>query len=181
MNFSLRLASLSDVPTLEILIVESARKLAHPDYSETQIEAALGTAWGVDTELIQDGTYFVVESNGQIVACGGWSYRETLFGGDGQAGRKSSNLDPLRDSARIRAFFVHPDWVRRGLGRLLLEKCEAEAKARGFKTFELVATLPGQRLYREFGYLGDKKITYPLKNGITIEFIPMKKGTPGGV
>ncbi len=178
MNLSIRLATLSDAPTLERLIRESAQKLGRPDYSETQIEAALGTAWGVDSELIKDGTYFVVETGGHLVACGGWSYRETLFGGDGQAGRESRNLDPLRDSARIRAFFVHPDWARRGLGRLLLEKCEAEAKTRGFKSFELVATLPGQRLYRNFGYSGEKKTEYPLKNGITIEFIPMKKGTP---
>jgi GNAT superfamily N-acetyltransferase len=177
----LRLASPSDVPALERLIVESARKLGSPDYTQTQIEAALGTAWGVDTELIHDGTYFLVETDGQIVACGGWSYRGTLFGGDSQAGRQSRTLDPLHEPARIRAFFVHPDWARRGLGRLLLEKCEAEAKARGFRAFELVATLPGQRLYRDFGYVGETRTEYPLKNGITIEFIPMKKVIPEGV
>ncbi len=98
----------------------------------------------------------------------------------GRRDRRSRNLDPLREPARIRAFFVHPDWVRRGLGRLLLEKCEAEAKTRGFKHFELVATLPGQKLYRNFGYSGEKKIQYPLPNGIVIEFIPMKKEKPEG-
>src|SRR5580693_1281571 len=111
MNPTLRLASPGDVPALERLIAESARKLGCGDYTPTQIEASLGTAWGVDTELIQDGTYFLVETGGQIVACGGWSYRATLFGGDGQAGRESRNLDPLQDPARIRAFFVHPDWA----------------------------------------------------------------------
>jgi len=175
MNFSPRMATLNDVPALEELIRLSARKLGRPDYTETQIEAALGTAWGVDRELIQDGTYFVVVEQDQIVACGGWSFRETLFGGDGQPGRKSRNLDPLRESARIRAFFVHPDRARLGLGRLLLEKCETEAKARGFRKFELVATLPGQKLYRKFGYQGEKRVEYPLRDGVTIEFIPMKK------
>src|ERR1700722_20099027 len=109
MNFSLRLAKLNDVPALEQLIAVSARQLGRPDYTQVQIEAALGSAWVVDTELIQDGTYYVVEMDEKIVACGGWSYRQTLFGGDGQAGRQSKKLNPVQDSARIRVFFVHPD------------------------------------------------------------------------
>ncbi len=174
-GFVLRKATLEDIPVLNVLIHESARRLSLRDYSSEQIEAALGTAWGVDTELIQDGTFFAVESEGNLIACGGWSRRKTLFGGDGQAGRQSDALDPAKDSARIRAFFVHPDWARRGIGKMLLEKCELEAKAWGFQSAELVATLPGQRLYRVFGYAGEKRVTYPLKNGITIDFVPMRK------
>lgn len=159
MNFSLRPAGVNDTLVLERLITESARGLSRQDYTETQIEAALGTAWGVDSELIRDGTYFVVEQEGEPVACGGWSFRQTLFGGDGQEGRESRMLDPDHVSARIRAFFVRPDWARRGIAGLLLEKCEAEARAREFKKFELVTTLPGQRFYRKFGYGGKGKLS----------------------
>jgi GNAT superfamily N-acetyltransferase len=125
--------------------------------------------------LIRDGTYFVVEVEGKIVACGGWSRRKTRFGADAQAGRESDVLDPARDAARVRAFFVHPNWARRGIGRVLLERCEAEARAHGFRAAELVATLPGHRLYSRYGYRGDERIAYPLRGGVTIEFIPMKK------
>jgi N-acetylglutamate synthase-like GNAT family acetyltransferase len=172
---TLRQATLADVPVLEALIAESARDLCQGDYTGAQIEAAIGTAWGVDRELIRDGTYFVVESDGAIVACGGWSKRRTLFGGDAQPGRQSEVLDPTRDAARIRAFFVRPDWARRGLGVMLLERCEAEARAHGFRSAELVATLPGQRLYRAFGYIGDERVEYPLPGGLTITFVPMRK------
>ncbi len=175
MNTTIRLAELSDVPVLESLIAKSARALGRPDYTEAQIEAALGTAWGVDTQLIQDRTFYIVEADGRAVACGGWSYRQALFGGERQLDRQSLELDPHRDSARIRAFFVAPEWVRRGLGRQLLEQCETAARARGFKTFELVATLPGRKLYQSFGYEGEKRVEYPLKDGVTIEFIPMRK------
>src|SRR5687767_8973427 len=114
MNFSVRKATLEDRPALEKLIAESARGLSRGDYTESQIEAALGGAFGVDSELIRDGTYFVAEADGRLVGCGGWSKRKTLFGSDAQPGRRSELLDPARDSARIRAFFVHPDWARRG-------------------------------------------------------------------
>ena len=175
MTFTLRKATLSDVPALERLIAHSARALSREDYSEVQIEAAIGNAWGVDTELIRDETYFVAEAAGAIVACGGWSRRETLFGADAQPGRESGVLDPCRDSARIRAFFVRPDWARRGIGRALLDHCEAEARAHGFRSAELVATLPGMRLYRICGYVGDESVDYPLGANITIKFVPMKK------
>jgi GNAT superfamily N-acetyltransferase len=175
MSFTLRKATLDEAPVLEKLIAESARGLCGDDYSEAQIEAAIGTAWGVDTELIRDQTYFVVEAAGKIVACGGWSRRKTLFGADGHADRESEVLDPLQHAARIRAFFVHPDWARQGFGRALLERCEAEARAYGFRSAQLVATLPGHRLYRMYGYRGDERVQYPLAGGVTIEFIPMKK------
>jgi GNAT superfamily N-acetyltransferase len=175
-TFSFRKATLEDVPALERVIRESTRVLMRGDYTAAQLEAALGTAFGVDSELIRDGTYFVVEAEGEgIVACGGWSRRKTLFGGDGQQGRQSELLDADRESARIRAFFVRPDWARRGIGRVLLEKCEEEARLAGFKSAQLVATLPGQRLYREFGYVGEERVDYPLAAGITIPFVPMKK------
>src|SRR5262245_45491963 len=176
MTYSMRKATLADVPELERLIAESARILTREDYTDSQIEAAIGTAWGVDTELIRDGTYYVVETEADgIVGCGGWGRRRTLFGGDGQQGRESEALDPRRESARIRAFFVRPSWARRGIGRILLERCEAEAKSHGFQSTELVATLTGQRLYRVFGYVGDERVDYPLPNGMTIQFVPMRK------
>src|SRR5207253_3790861 len=166
----------ADVPALEKLISESVRGLSRGDYTEAQVEAALGTAFGVDTDLIRDETYFVLEAEGEgIVAAGGWSRRKTLFGGDGQSGRQSELLDPYRESARIRAFFVRPDWARRGIGRALLQKCEEEARTFGFKSAELLATLPGLRLYREFGYVGETPAEYPLRDGVAILFVPMKK------
>jgi GNAT superfamily N-acetyltransferase len=175
-TFSFRKATLEDVPALEQVIAESTRVLMRGDYTDAQIEAALGTAFGVDTELIRDGTYFVVEAEGVgIIACGGWSRRKTLFGGDGQQGRQSEVLDPETDSARIRAFFVRPDWARRGIGRLLLQKCEDEARSFGFKSTQLLATLAGHRLYRVFGYVGEERVEYPLADGITIPFVPMRK------
>lgn len=174
-DFSLREATLEDVPVLERLVSESARGLSRQDYTEEQIEAALGTALGVDRQLIRDGTYFVAEAEGEVVGCGGWSWRGTLFGGDAQAGRRSDALDPARDAARIRAFFVRPDWARCGIGRALLHRCEAEARARGFRSAELMATLPGERLYGAFGYCGAERIEHRLSGGVVIQFVPMRK------
>jgi GNAT superfamily N-acetyltransferase len=171
----LRKASLADRPELELLIAESARGLSGADYTQTQIEAALGTAFGVDSELIRDGTYFAAEAGGALVGCGGWSRRKTLFGGDRQAGRASELLDPVHDAARIRAFFVRPDWARRGVGRALLARCEAEAVAEGFRAAQLLATLPGQRLYRALGYVGEEPVEHTLSGGILIPFVPMQK------
>jgi GNAT superfamily N-acetyltransferase len=173
--FALRKATLDDRSVLDRLIADSARGLSPPDYTPAQVEAALGSAFGVDSELIRDGTYFVAEADGRIVGCGGWSRRATLFGGDAQAGRRSELLDPAVDSARVRAFFVHPDWARRGIGRAILERCESEARAHGFRSAELLATLPGERFYRALGYRGTERIEHLLPDGITIEFVPMKK------
>ena len=173
--FSLRKARLDDAPVLDRLIGESVRGLSRGDYTDAKIEAALGTAFGLDSELIRDGTYFVAEVATDIVACGGWSRRKTLFGGDQQARRESGLLDPIRDSARIRAFFVRPDRARCGIGSALIERCESEALACGFRSVELMATRPGHRLCRAFGYVGDERIEYSLPAGITIEFIPTRK------
>jgi GNAT superfamily N-acetyltransferase len=173
MNF--RVATLDDVPQLQILIEQSARALARNDYTEAQVEAALKSAWGVDTQLIRDGTYFVVEDEGELVACGGWSRRKTLFGSDARPGREPDLLNQKNDAARIRAFFVHPNFARKGIGRALLQRCEAAAKADGFTAAELVATLPGVRLYAACGYEEMERKNYPLAGACLIEFITMRK------
>lgn len=175
MDYQLRLATRADQPALQQLIARSARALGAADYRPEQIEAALLGAFGVDTQLIDDGTYFVVEADGQMAGCGGWSRRRTLFGGDSARERDAGQLDPRTDAAKIRAFFVHPEHARHGIGRMLLERCESEARARGFRRFELMGTLPGVRLYRALGYRPGAMIHYPLGSGITIEFVPMSK------
>ena len=141
------------------MIERSVRELQRQDYTELQIEGALETIFGVDTTLIDDGTYLVVESDSEIVACGGWSKRRTLFGGDRWTRREDDLLDPAVDAAKIRAFFVHPAWARRGVGTLLLESCENAARAAGFRRFEMGATLTGVHLYQRRGDLGPGK--YP--------------------
>jgi GNAT superfamily N-acetyltransferase len=171
----IRLAILADKPALEALIARSARELSRNDYTPEQVEGALQGAFGVDTQLIRDGTYFVVECEGKIAGCGGWSRRRTLFGSDARAERDAAELDPRTDAAKIRAFFVDPDFVRRGIGRAILERCEAEARAQGFTRFELMATLPGVRLYRECGYVGETRIQYEMRPGLAIDFVPMQK------
>lgn len=172
---NLRLARLEDVPELERLIALSATQLSRGFYSDTQVEAALGNALGVDRELIGDGTYFVIERAGEAVACGGWSRRRTLFGADGNPGRESALLDPATEAARIRAFFVHPDHARRGLGRRLLEVCESAARAAGFREAALMATLPGERLYSVCGYESGGRVSHALPSGVVLELVPMHK------
>jgi len=173
----IRKAMLADVPSIEALVALSARSLGAGDYTAEQIESALRGAWGVDTELIRDGTYFVGEATGEIVLCGGWSRRATTFGGDAYERRESRLLDPEREAARIRAFFVHPTWARQGHGSRLLELCEAEAAAAGFTATELVATLPGERLYARHGYVSAGRRSYELPGGGGIEFVPMRKSS----
>jgi GNAT superfamily N-acetyltransferase len=180
MSYTLRKATLEDHDTLCELIARSIRQLGASDYSQPQIEAALRGAFGVDTALIRDGTYFVALSDtDEIVACGGWSRRRTLFGSDARAERDESSLDPRSDAAKIRAFFVDPAHARRGLGRAILERSEAEALSVGFSTFELMATLPGVRLYQKCGYVAGEAVTYPLPDGLSIRFVPMSKRVGG--
>ncbi len=178
MNYRIRKATLGDRATLEALIARSARELSAGDYTPGQIEGALQGAFGVDTQLIEDGTYFAVEISGAIAACGGWSRRRTLFGGDKNAQRDASELDPLRDAAKIRAFFVDPAHARKGVGRMLLEHCEAAARAAGFSRFELMATLPGVRLYQVQGYVAAAPVQQPVGAGLSITFVPMSKSCP---
>jgi GNAT superfamily N-acetyltransferase len=175
MQYLLRKATHEDRPALQVLIARSARALGAADYRPEQIEGALRGAFGVDTQLIDDGTYFVVEFEGILVGCGGWSRRRTLFGGDAHTERNAQELDPHTDAAKIRAFFVDPDHARRGIGKSLLERCETEARAHGFTRFELMGTLPGVRLYEASGYVGHERVHYPVAPGVTIEFIPMRK------
>jgi GNAT superfamily N-acetyltransferase len=172
---TLRKARLEDRDVLRALIERSARELSVGDYQPQQVEGALQGAFGVDSQLIRDGTFFVVEHDGAMVGCGGWSYRRTLFGGDRRAERDAAELDPRTDPAKIRAFFVDPSHARKGIGTLLLQKCESEAKLRGFSRVELMSTLPGVRLYSARGYSGTERVHYEVAPGVTIEFIPMSK------
>ncbi|HEY2144631.1 MAG TPA: GNAT family N-acetyltransferase [Steroidobacteraceae bacterium] len=175
MALTLREARAADVPALEALIARSARGLSTQEYRPAQIEGALRGAFGVDSQLLADETYFVVEDAGCIVGCGGWSFRSTLFGGDARLGRDSSTLDPKTEAAKIRAFFVEPHSARRGIGSLLLEHCERQARSRGFSRVELMATLPGVKLYAARGYTPQAMVHFDLGNGESIEFIPMRK------
>ena len=174
-DYVIRKARLDEREAIERLIAESARSLSRGDYSDEQIEAALASVFGVDSDLILDGTYFVAEAGGHLVGCGGWSRRRTLFGGDRYAARDSGELDPAAEPAKIRAFFVHPAWARRGVGRAILETCEREASVHGFRALELMATLPGVRLYAARGYEGGERVEYDAGGGVKIEFVPMRK------
>jgi GNAT superfamily N-acetyltransferase len=174
-TIALRKAAAADIPQIEALIARSARGLSREDYRPSQIEGALRGAFGVDSQLLADETYFVAEEDGRLVGCGGWSFRSTLFGGDARPGRDSSMLDPRTQPARIRAFFVDPLHARRGIGTLLLERCEQEARGRGYSQVELMATLPGVRLYAARGFSGESVVHFDMGQGETIEFIPMRK------
>jgi GNAT superfamily N-acetyltransferase len=175
-----RKAVASDIPALHALIEESVRGLQAADYSHEQMDGALGTYLGVDTQLIADGTYFAVEdeaaeATGRLAACGGWSRRKTLFGADRRPDRDEALLDPATDAAKIRAFFVHPAWARRGIGSAILELCESAARAEGFTRFEMGATLTGVPLYKRWGYTELGRIELPLDNGQSLPIIRMAK------
>lgn len=172
----LRLAEERDVAALEKLIPLSARSLQAATYTPVQVEAALGSVFAVDRQLIADGTYFVAQRGDEIVGCGGWSRRKTLFGGDhGGVARDPSLLDPTRDSARIRAFFVHPAYARQGIGRLLLAACERAAIDAGFRRLELVATLAGEPLYLACGFRALERYDVTLPNGLALAAVRMVK------
>ncbi|HEV7608956.1 MAG TPA: GNAT family N-acetyltransferase [Steroidobacteraceae bacterium] len=171
----LRRATFADLPAIGPLIAASARELSRGDYTPEQVEGALRGAFGTDTQLIRDGTYFVIEAADRLAGCGGWSRRRTLFGGDARTDRDATELDPARDAAKIRAFFIHPDFARRGLGTRMLERCEQDAMAHGFTRFELMATLPGVRLYAARGYLPGECIEWPIAPGLSIPFVSMSK------
>jgi GNAT superfamily N-acetyltransferase len=179
MNIRIRQAVSSDIPRLREIIEASVRGLQAEDYTPAQIEGALQSVYGVDSQLIADGTYLLAElateRGMQIVACGGWSMRKTLYGGDQFAAREDSLLDPARDAAKIRAFFVHPDFARRGIGTMILEACEKAAIAAGFTRLEMGATLSGVAFYRARGYIEIENQSVPLSNGESLAIVKMAK------
>jgi putative acetyltransferase len=174
-GYQLRLAQMTDADRIGELIRCSARGVGTQDYRTEEIEGALLGAFGVDTQLLRDHTYFVIEHEGDLVAAGGWGRRRTLFGSDARVGREPELLDPKTDAARIRAFFVHPAHVRCGLGTALLNASEAAARAEGFMAFEMMATRTGRTMYQRFGYVGDTPLHHPVGNNLTIEFYPMSR------
>jgi len=171
----IRKATMAERDALQQLIAESARKLSREHYSDIQIEAAIATVFGVDTTLIEDGTYFVVESDEQLAGCGGWSKRKTLFGGDQYSSRDTGYIDPETDPAKIRAFFIHPDHARKGVARLLLSRCEDEARAQGYRALELLSTLPGIEFYKACGFVETGTLTLDLTESVKLDFVPMRK------
>ncbi len=171
----LRLARIEDVLALDELIALSVRELLGRHYSPRQIAGALGPVFGVDRQLIRDGTYFVMEDSGHLIAGGGWSRRRAPFGGDAARTDPDPELNPATEAARIRAFFVHPAWERRGLGRALLAASESAAKAAGFRRLELVATLSGEPLYRRHGFTETQRTEVPLGNGELLPVVHMAK------
>jgi len=185
-TFAIRPAASADIPLLRELIDASVRRLQSGDYSPEQIDSALRTVFGVDSQLIHDGTYLLVEAvpadsrkNPVIVACGGWSKHKTLYGGDRWHDRQDDMLDPETDAAKIRAFFIHPDWARQGIGTLLLDACESAARAAGFIRFEMGATLTGAKLFEKRGYAAMDRLEVPLEGEITLPIIHMVKETVG--
>jgi GNAT superfamily N-acetyltransferase len=191
MTIRIRRAVSADIPVLRTLIDASVRGLQTRDYTPSQIESALATVYGVDTQLLADGTYFVAEAGTEqggctadaaaptfapiIVGCGGWSKRKTLYGGDQWAGREPALLAPQHDAAKIRAFFIHPSWTRRGIGTMILEACENAAVAAGFTRFEMGATLTGVLLYQARGYVALENLEVPLANGESLPIVRMEK------
>jgi len=175
MSIEYRQATAQDVPSLKELIPLSARALSQGYYSDREIESAITHVFGVDSQLIADGTYYVAVTEGRIVGCGGWSKHKTLFGGDQMKGAEDDLLDPARDAAKIRAFFVHPEFARRGIGRSVMERCEAGARAQGFTRMEMGATLPGEPLYAAVGYSAAERIDYEMPDGVTLPIIHMIK------
>jgi GNAT superfamily N-acetyltransferase len=174
LSFSHRLARRSDIAAIEPLMNQAIRDLLKPYLAPDAVEASFAIM-GLDTQLIDDGTYFVVEAQDAIVGCGGWSCRATLFGGDHSAGRSAALLDPARDAARIRAMYTHPDWTRRGIGRLILHLCEAAAAERGFTRCELAATLAGEPLYRACGYAVTECSEADTPSGVRVPLRRMEK------
>lgn len=171
----LRRAAMTDVPSLQNLISQSVRGLSTGFYTPAQIDAAMTDVFGVDTQLIADGTYYVVDGSNEPAAAGGWSGRRTLFGGDQLKGTEDPRLDPANEPARIRAFFVHPDWARQGLARRIYAECERAARAAGFRAFELMATLPGEPLYVALGFSAVERVTLTLTGGVDVPLIRMTR------
>ncbi len=186
--FTIRECTRADLPLVNALIADSARVLSRGFYSEAESESAIRFVFGADTTLIDDQSYFVVvATNGDIAGCGGWSFRNTLYGGDQRpmgvgSGDESSTssadrLDPACDAARIRAFFVSPAYARRGIGRLMLNRCVSAAAAAGYDRVELMATLPGVPFYAAMGFVEVEPVIDTLPDGTPLRFIRMTRST----
>lgn len=179
MLLSIRQAVAADIPALQSLIRESVLGLQAADYTPEQLQLALDRVFGVDTQLIEDGTYFAAEvqvgEEKALVGCGGWSKRRTLYGSDQCAGREDALLDPQQEAAKIRAFFVHPAWARQGIGTRILEVCEAAAAAEGFRRLEMGATLTGVPLYLARGYSEGERRQVPLGPDLFLPIVHMEK------
>ena len=173
---TLRRATADDLPALRTLIADSVRALSSPFYTAPEIESGLRFVFGPDSALIADGTYWVLHEAGVLAAAGGWSRRRTLYGGDqAKADAPDPQLDPAREPARIRAFFVAPDHARRGHGRALLEHCAREAAAEGFRALELMATLPGVPLYTALGFTTLEATASVLPDGVALRMVRMRR------
>jgi GNAT superfamily N-acetyltransferase len=177
MHIEYRVALMTDVSALEELIRISARGLRGNYYTSEQTEGAIDTVFGVDTQLIKDGTYFVAMADAKLVGCGGWSKRKTCYGGDKRRIGEDPSRDPGSDPAMIRAFFVHPGFARQGIGRQLLRRSESAASAAGFRDIEITATLPGEPLYAACGYAVIERLDIPLPNGALLPVVRMKQAT----
>lgn len=175
MDWQPRLAREDDIPALEALIPLSVRALQAAHYSPAQMEAALGPVFGVDRQLILDATYFVVEQDASIVGCGGWSRRRSLYGSDTNRASADALLNPQSDAARVRAFFVHPAWARRGIGRSIMFACERAIQQAGFRSVEIVATLPGEPLYSTFGYAVIERFEILMTGDLRLPVVRMTK------
>lgn len=173
--FTHRLAAREDLPALRAVMERAIRELLGSCLDPQQVEASF-EIMGVDTTLIDDRTYFVVESGTRIAGCGGWSRRATLFGGDHTAGRDARRLDPAREAARVRAMYTDPSFARRGVGRLILQLCETAARDEGFRSVELVATAAGEPLYAACGYSVLERLDVPTSRGVTVPCARMVKG-----
>ncbi|MDB4910598.1 MAG: GCN5-related N-acetyltransferase [Gemmatimonadetes bacterium] len=170
-----RVATIADVPALQALIARSVRELSATFYTPAQIDAALIAVFGVDTQLIADGTYYVIDAPAGPAAAGGWSFRRTLYGGDQMKDAVDPVLDASAEPARIRAFFVDPNWARRGLARQLYDECVRAALSAGFRSLELMATLPGQPLYAALGFSAVERVTVPIAKGVELPLVRMAR------
>ena len=164
---------MADVPALQELIAKSVGGLSIGFYTPAKIESAIAAVFGVDTQLITDNTYYLLDSPSGPLAIGGWSYRRTLYGGDQMKGAEDPVLDPRTEAARIRAFFVRPDAARSGLARCLYIECTRAAYVRGFRNFELMATLPGVPLYEALGFSRIESVALPLAQGVKLPLVRM--------
>ena len=171
----LRLAHPADAPAIRELMGASIRELFPRFYDERQTASAVVHIGDLDLALIEDGTYFVHEADGEIVACGGWSRRNRLFAGAGHASDDDRLLDPATEPARVRAMFVRGDWTRRGLGRAILEACERAAHGEGFTRLALMATLPGEPLYRAYGFRELERVPIVTPDGVSMEGVAMER------